>query len=182
MSGEGFKKSDAVKRCPRCKLVHSESDVVCRRCGVDLLTGEKMKVVSIKSKPTGELIVLRFKGIITFLKKRFSIISDSFGRVLKKFSLRRIKTRETEQIDALIYCMECGGEMKPVDIPYYPRRVFYPFLGISLILFGFSFVFPVLVITGGLSLASFFVYLRLRVMFWECKDCGSRIKRKSKKK
>ena len=32
------------RKCPKCGMVHSETDFICRRCRVDLLTGEPAAV------------------------------------------------------------------------------------------------------------------------------------------
>lgn len=177
-----LKRSEGVKRCPKCKLVHSDSDVVCRRCGVDLLTGEPVKIVRVKKKPVNEVMVERFKDMFSVLRKPFSSMRSFLERVLKRIKLPGFGRMESEQRKALIYCMECGGEMRMISVPYYSRKVVYPFLGLSLVLFGLGFIFRLLFISSFLSLIVFVVYFRLRDEFYRCSDCGAYLRRKRRKK
>ena len=152
-----------MKRCPRCGLVHPDSEHICRRCRVDLSTGEKAQLPTIKTR-TGfsfNFPVLEFSQI--FLK---------IPQILEKLYSFPEKSREKEKV---FYCLECGGELELKKQELYPKKFSYPFLALAVILFGLSWLVPALLITGILSLAGFFLYHSvLKKSFWQCPECGTR--------
>jgi hypothetical protein len=148
---------------------------------VDLLTGEPAPVIAPKTSSFSEVLAERIADSRSLVRKPFSLASSAFRKVMSKLPTPKFKPKPAEQIGSLIYCMECGGEMKPAAMPYYPFKILLPFLALALILFGLSFRFPLLSITGVLSLACFFIYLRMRVELWQCGECGEHMERKTKK-
>jgi len=172
-----------AKRCPRCHLVHSDADYVCRRCRVDLATGEPVALKVIKSKSADQVLREKIANSLALPQKLLKFLSAGLDKALARISSPKLQAKASDELENLVYCMECGGEMKPEIVPYYPRKILYPFLGLSFILFALAFLFPLLIITGVLSLASFIVYYRLRQELWLCTECGHYhlIKRKKKR-
>jgi hypothetical protein len=167
-----------MKSCPRCGLVHADADFICRRCQVDLLTGEPVKTPAASSpaKPAFEL-----KNLYAPLLAVPGKISGSAGRaseaVRKKLSRKRTRVSVQARTAETNYCRQCGGVMKPVTLRLYPGKYLYPLLALAAILFGLSFLWRLLLITAGLSAAGFFAFRSLKTSLWKCPDCGHEIKR-----
>jgi len=176
------KKTSKVKHCPKCKMVHSEADYICRRCRVDLATGEPVALPAIRQKSGEDLLREKLRDSRNLIQKPLVFFSKTLNKIRAKIPAPKLKAKETDQITALIYCMKCGGEMKPATVPFYPARILYPFLGLSVALFGLGFLFTGLILPGILSLACFVIYFRLREELWLCGECGSYHKKKKKKK
>ncbi len=170
-----------MKRCPKCKMVHSDADYFCRRCNVDLATGEPAPLRAIRKKSGEEVLRERIRNSGNLVKRPLAFLNKTAAKILAKFPAPKLEPKESEQVNALIYCMSCGGEMKPAAVPYYAGWMIYPFLALAAILFGLSFIFRALIIPGILSVAAFVVYLRLREELWLCGECGSYHKRRKKK-
>ena len=152
-----------MKRCPRCGLVHPDSETICRRCRVDLSSGEKVEVPVIKSRAEFSFS-FPLAGFTQFLSR----LSELRGKITL---LPRVAQKEKK----IIYCLECGGMLKVVKEELYPRKFSYPLLGLALVLLSLSWLIPSLLITGILSLAGFFSYTFLvKRSYWQCRECGAR--------
>jgi hypothetical protein len=172
-----------VKKCPKCGMVHAESDFVCRRCRVDLLTGEPV-AVSLPAPSIGSGAAA--KALSSLAPKILNRASSAFEKGQKKV-ISLIPKRFTEekptaptaaaQVNELIYCLQCGGEMKPATVRYFPGKTIYPFLGLAVVLIGLSFLWWGLLFTAALSIAGFFVFRSLKVNLWKCGDCSYELKR-----
>ena len=164
-----------MKRCPKCGLVHPDHDFTCRRCHVDLLTGEPAKT-QIPVKPK---IPKAGAGILAGVGKVQSKIT---GMVQKKLVKKPVEATAQQQIPEMTYCMQCGGVMTPAVQPYYPAKYIFPFLGLALVLFVLSFHWHLLAITGVMSVAGFFIFRSLRVELWRCQGCKHEHAREKPKK
>lgn len=177
-----------MKRCPKCGMVHAETDFICRRCRVDLLTGETVKV-SLASQSGGSAAAV--KVLAAMAPKILNKASDALGGVQKK-AAGLIPKRFTEaspaapvsaaQVSELIYCLQCGGEMKPATLRYFPGKIIYPFLGLAAVLIGLGFLWWGLFFTAALSVAGFFIFRSLKVNLWKCGECNYEQKREHAKK
>ena len=176
-----------MKKCPKCGMVHSETDFVCRRCRVDLLTGEPA-AVSLPSQSGGSAaaakvlagmapkILSRVSGTLIKLQKKAA------GLIPKRFTEARPAAPDAAaQVNELIYCLQCGSQMQPATVRYFPGKTIYPFLGLAVVLIGLSFLWWGLLITAGLSVAGFFVFRSLKVNLWKCGDCSYQFKREKPK-
>ena len=177
-----------MKRCPKCGLVHSDLDNFCRRCKIDLLTGEPISIPTQSPKYSSELNQLDIDFI---LKKISGVVSWSQERIQKNPWAQKLKTRfrlspavskSSAQVEELIYCLNCGGEMKPSVLSYFPLKSLYPLLGVAVILLVLSFFFWALIFPALLSMAGFFFYRALKLDLWVCSECKSQIKRQKPKK
>ena len=177
-----------MKRCPKCGLVHSDLDRFCRRCKVDLFTGEPISVIEQVPKPASQSIQIELDLL---LKKIIAICSgawQSFQKIpiiqkLKaRFGISPIVSKPSQQVEELIYCLKCGGEMKPQVRPYFPLKNLYPLLGLGIVLLILSFFFWALVFPSLLSIAGFFFYRSLKLDLWVCSECKSQIERKKPKR
>jgi len=164
-------------------MVHAETDFVCRRCRVDLLTGEPV-VVNLPAQAGGSSaaakvlaglapkILNRASGILSRVQKKVVSL------VPKRFTEARPAAPDAAaQVNELIYCLQCGGQMQPGTVRYFPGKTIYPFLGLAAVLIGLSFLWPFLLITAALSVAGFFVFRSLKVNLWKCGDCSYQFKR-----
>ena len=70
-----------MKKCPKCGMVHAETDFVCRRCRVDLLTGEPA-AVSLPSQSGGSSAAAEV--LAGLAPKILSRVSGAFSKVQKK--------------------------------------------------------------------------------------------------
>jgi len=177
-----------VKTCPRCGLIHADADFVCRRCRVDLLTGEPVKAAAAApSKPTKPALDLKkFRGLglaaLSGISRGLGRVQDKFSALVQKKVVRKkLEPTEQAQVSELVYCLKCGGEMKPAFARYYQSKALYPLLALALVLFGLSFLWRGLLITSALSLTGFFFYRALKVNLWRCTDCKHEMKRQKRK-
>ena len=176
-----------MKKCPKCGMVHAETDFVCRRCRVDLLTGEPA-AVSLPLQSGGSAGAA--KVLTDMAPKILSRVSGAFSKLQKKV-VSLIPKRFTEakpaaadaaaQVNELIYCLQCGGQMQPATVSYFPEKIIYPFLGLAVVLIGLSFLWWGLLFTAALSIAGFFVFRSLKVNLWKCGDCSYQFKREKPK-
>jgi len=171
-----------MKACPKCGLVHADADFICRRCRVDLLTGEPVAVaaqVMIK-KPafdSRKLTTLPLKLLRGLVGLGSRINAKTVGAIQKRFIKKPLQASRQAQISEMTYCMQCGGHMEPLTQPYYPGKTLYLFLILALLLFGLGFKWHGLFATAGLSVGAFFVYRSIRINIWKCGTCKHEVDR-----
>ena len=153
-----------MKRCPKCGLVHPDSDEICRRCRVDLQTGEPVALSAPKASTS---LSLDLAGIF---QKPLAWLARLQEAILPAPAEKAEKSSFEKQI---VYCMECGGKMERRAELIYPAKFIYPLLGLGIILLVLGFFIPLLFISAGLSILSFIFYFTYRVRFWRCTECGA---------
>jgi len=172
-----------MKSCPRCGLVHADADFICRRCQVDLLTGEPVKIPAARkpAKPALELKNL-YAPFVRVSGKIAGSAGKASGAIRKKLSRKPVEPSVQSQAAELTYCLQCGGLMKPATLRLYSGKFIYPLLGLAAILLGLSLLWRLLLFPAGLSAAGFFAFRSLKTALWRCSDCGHEIKREKPKK
>jgi hypothetical protein len=169
-------------------MVHTDADFVCRRCRVDLLTGEKVAVAAAVQPGAAS----RLEKILNNAAPRFLSRASNLLDKVRKQALRLVPKRFTqprtaasdsaEQVAELTYCLDCGGVMKPATVRYFPGKIVYPFLALAVVLIGLGLKWHGLFATAGLSVAGFFVFRSLKLELWKCGDCSNEVKREKSKK
>jgi len=172
-----------MKRCPKCGLVYSDSDSFCKRCKIDLLTGEQVSIPAQSQKPGSELNQLEIDFILKKISEGVSLTRERIQKspltqkLKTRFRLTAVASKPSAQVEGLIYCLNCGGEMKPSILSYFPLKTLYPLLGLAVILLVLSFFFWALIFPSLLSIAGFFFYRALKLDLWVCSECKNQIKR-----
>jgi len=170
-----------VKSCPKCGLVHADTDFVCRRCRVDLLTGERVQKVAAAAPGKSSSLLKGIVSSLTLSGRNFNPLKKvlaAASSMVQKIILRgTAEAPLREQAAEMTYCLQCGGVMKPATVPFYSLKTVLPFLALAALLFGLSFLWSHLAITATISVAGFFLFWSLRMNVWRCQECKHEIKR-----
>ena len=184
-------------KCPRCSLVHPPKDLVCRRCHIDLRTGETMGrpavavAVGIDGKD-GRLNRIKRKAADAVQsgkpesgRKKESETQpqreDRPGRDAApkkdpvKFSLLRgaEKTKGPQKI----VCVQCGNYMHVERTQPYSNRAPQALFAMGAILAAGGLFYHLLFVTAAVSIIAGIYYQRAGKYFWQCPDCGFTINR-----
>jgi hypothetical protein len=191
-------------KCPRCGLVHAPLEQVCRRCEIDLRTGEPRVRAAAPLQTT-----LNAPSSLRRLRQRLKPITrppappqpaapdaPAPGRdphaapaktkpaafvayaMSKKSSLPGVLRRfKLEPAVKSITCVQCSNEMAIARTAPFPRSgpIALIVLGAGLLIAGIFF--RLLLITGAASLALAVFYLRAGRTSWKCPSCGLTIPR-----
>ncbi len=195
-------------RCPKCGLVHSPGDQVCRRCQVDLKTGEPRPIqVSIPQDQASALN--RMKARLRLPKSPAAIITRKAKKPGKKknaaeavqekgetssetfIAPRKKKKKKTKMPAPLlslfsgrkgvseIPCAQCGADMMIARTRPYSMSGPVALLALGAALLAAGVLFHLLFISSGIALAAGAFYLRAGRTFWKCPSCGFTVSREA---
>jgi len=177
-------------KCPKCGLPHANSDTVCRRCRVDLRSGEPVKQSALDSaraggatrldrlkalgakRQQGESSLFSSSGERASEKPRRAVLSSSATKK-KKRSLSAGLLGGKSPVKTL-ECLECHGSMYVKTASPYglsgPLGLMV--LAIAMVVAGF-WAWPLFLLAPlSLGLGVVYIYLRSDKTRWECASCG----------
>ncbi len=184
-------------KCPQCELVHPAGEPVCRRCEIDMKTGERgsrahqapaaatpsmlSKIKGAVPKPAQATEPMPEKttpakssakpetSVVTMIGKRKNSLAD------------RLKGRGAKNLTTAIDCVQCSSPMainrKAPFAKTGPLALLA--LGAALLVIGLIAKAYLLLLTAVIAAALAFMYLRIGRTFWKCNACGFTIPRAS---
>ncbi len=193
-------------KCPRCGLVHPPVDQACRRCEIDLRTGEASPRAGLRVETGPSRSALeKIKGRI---ESRKQAPEPEEPEKPGKREKERAETRErhaehetpaeerqdsarTERKTALasmfvlpgaekkkqIPCIHCEGTMTIRRSAPFSKAWPFALFGLAAALAAAAFFFPLLWIPAVLAAAAGLLYTRAGKTYWRCQSCGFIIKR-----
>jgi hypothetical protein len=186
-------------KCPRCGLIHPAGDEVCRRCEIDLRTGEprsRAACVMLTAQAPGAIERLRGLKLKVPARIRTAPPPEASGdqavpaavkpkpksgviaamRRPQAGLLARLKFRRRTEVKNLT-CVQCSGLME-IDrqAPFSPAAP-VGLLVLAGVLFVAGFKFHLLFITAIPAAILGLIYLRVGKTSWKCHSCGFTIPR-----
>ncbi len=175
-------------RCPRCGLVHPDGDIYCRRCQVNLHTGEpRPEEPTVDAIPASQRLLHEAETILRSLlagARRLNIFKDTFNKMaaqLKSLNLRGMLNSLTSRSEKLktIPCLQCEDAMKIDRIPVYGAGGPIALFILGGLLLGIGFLAWPLFITGVVSVGLAVFFRKRGKTRWRCPSCGYTVSRQT---
>ena len=185
-------------KCPRCGLVHPAGDEVCRRCEIDLKTGEaraRASCVVLTAQAPGAIERLRGLRVRVPARPRPAVPEDQAEKSSPAAAkpkpksgviaamrrpqaglLARLKLRRRSEVKELT-CLQCSGLMEINRQAPFSQAAPVGLLALAAVLFAAGFKFHLLFITAIPAAILGLIYLRVGKTSWKCHSCGFTIPR-----
>jgi len=189
-------------RCPQCGLVHPPSDATCRRCEIDLRTGEsRARECAVTVAKPEESIAERLRSVAKRVPARKTQASPeapardkgkenrkkalpqpviSVGEQAPDESRKKSKVREWKlkvKDTSTLPCAQCGEPMHVARTMPFSRNWPYILVGLGTALLIAGIFIHVLLVTAVLAIAAGIAYTRVGRTYWKCEECGLTITR-----
>jgi hypothetical protein len=178
-------------KCPKCGLLHPDSEQYCRRCMVNMHTGEPMpQVEAVETIPAGQRLRQAAETLsVSALQaaKRLAELKTVFATAAargRSFNWDSLKSRLTalyftaETLKA-IPCVQCEGEMRVERVQGYGKGGIIALALTGVALLGMGCLAWPLFVTGAASIGLAIFFQRRGKSRWRCTSCWFKIPRQS---
>ncbi len=177
-------------RCPNCGLVHPDSELYCRRCLIDMHTGEPMhEVRTAESAPpaqrlqqAAETLLLSAMSASRRSASQLKNTMERAGSSIRKIDFKALAAGLKDlaargETLKTIPCLQCEGQMNIQRIHDYGAGGTIALFLMGAVLMGLGFLAWPLFVTGALSVGLGVFFHRKGKTRWRCPSCGFNILR-----